>query len=71
MTIDVIPAKSHLESTQSRTEVDGFIDNKDGTSTLVVSCANGKQVRFSIATKRLKSLSVDAIYDVINKECGE
>lgn len=72
MTNETLPAKSHYETQQQpRTTVDEFIDNRDGTSTLTVTCADGKSVRFTMKTSKLKSLNVDKIYETIIKECGQ
>lgn len=49
--------------------VDEFIDNRDGTSTLVVTCASGKELRFTIERKRLDMLDEEGLYQIIKKEC--
>lgn len=49
--------------------VDEFIDNRDGTSTLLVTCASGKPVRFTMPTKRISMLDEEALYQIIKLEC--
>lgn len=53
-----------------KAEIEGFTQNKDGTSTLFVRCANNTLVTFTIKNKDLYKMDVDSIYGIIQKECG-
>lgn len=50
-------------------EVNEFRDNRDGTATLLVTCANGKEIRFTVDRKRLDMLDEEGLYAIIVKEC--
>ena len=52
-----------------RYSVDEFRDNRDGTSTLVITCASGKELQFTIPTKRLNMLDEEGLYQIIKLEC--
>ena len=73
MTYEATAPKSHQEAFQQQQEttVDGFLQNKDGSSTLLITCADGKKVTFTVKTAKVKSLDADKIYETINKECGQ
>jgi hypothetical protein len=49
--------------------VDEFIDNRDGTATLLVTCASGKELRFRVDRKRLDKLDEEGLYQIIKLEC--
>lgn len=49
--------------------VDEFIDNHDGTATLLITCANGHEVRFTTSRKRIDMLDIDGIVAILAKEC--
>ncbi len=51
------------------TEVEEFVQNHDGTSTLRIRCASGRIVTFTIKTTKIKNMSVDSIYDTLLTEC--
>lgn len=51
------------------TDIEEFIQNKDGTSTLVVSCVSGRVLRFTIKDKDLKNLNIDSLYAKLIAEC--
>jgi hypothetical protein len=53
----------------AKPEVD-FTSNRDGTSTLTITCTDGKTVPFTVDNKRLDMMDIDAIYTVLWKECG-
>lgn len=50
-------------------EVESFTDNRDGTSTLTVRCFDDRLVTFTVKTKQIKKMNVDAIFALIKKEC--
>lgn len=54
----------------ARTEIDSFSDNRDGTSTLQITCANGRQIFFTLPTRKIKDMRTDDIYSLIIKECS-
>lgn len=50
-------------------DVEEFVDNRNGTATLRVVCANGNKVQFTVDRKRLDMMDVEAIYAIIYLEC--
>lgn len=52
-----------------KSEVESFTDNRDGTSTLTVRCFDDRLVTFTVKTKNIKNMDVDAIFALIKKEC--
>ena len=60
-----------------QTTIDEFIDNRDCdstgkqcTSTLLVTCAFGKQLSFRVSRDRLDKINIDSLYKIIIAECG-
>lgn len=53
------------------TEIEEFIQNKDGTSTLVVRCVNDKILRFTVKDKDLKKVNIDTLFATLIAECGK
>lgn len=51
------------------TEVEEFVQNKDGTSTLRIRCTSNRIVTFTIRTDKVKNLNVDGIYSILLTEC--
>lgn len=52
-------------------EVDSFQDSKDGkTSTLIITCSSGKEVKFIMPIKKIDSLDTRSIYNKLQKECS-
>jgi len=54
-----------------RTEIESFVDNRDGTSTLTIVCPNGKKLLIEVEKKRLDRMDVDAVYAFIRFQCKE
>lgn len=52
-----------------RYSVDEFVQNHDGTSTLRITCASGKEISFTIPDKRLNMLDEEGLYRIIKLEC--
>jgi len=50
-------------------DVESFVQNKDGSSTLTVRCANGKAVQFKIPKDKVDLVNIDQVYSILNKEC--
>jgi len=52
-----------------RTEIESFVDNRDGTSTLTIVCPNGKKLLIEVERKRLDMMDVDAVYAFVRFQC--
>lgn len=51
------------------TDVEEYIQNKDGTSTLRIRCASGRIVTFTMRTAKIEDVNVDDIYNILLLEC--
>lgn len=60
-------------ATEARTsfEIDEFIDGRDGTATLVITCGNKKRLRIVFDRKRLNKIDIERLYDHLEGECGQ
>lgn len=52
-----------------KAEIDEYVDNRDGSATLHITCANGRKVRFTTDKKRIHMLDLDGVIAILAKEC--
>lgn len=53
----------------SNYDVDGIIDNRDGTSTILISCPSGKTLTFKYLNKKFSSINTSSLGAIIDSEC--
>ena len=52
-------------------EIDEFIDGRDGTATLKVTCKSGYQVSVTFKRTKLDKIRINDLYDYIEETCAK